>query len=182
VSAASLRPGPVANEAIVKIFGLNLAGGQVRINGATVDTLWSANGELHVAIPRSSSGPTRVEVFNNGRTSNAVTIDVRPADPALFTVSGTGYGQLAALNQDGSVNSISNPAAPGSIAVLFGTGITPPTLTINRQPAHILFSGQAPGMAPGIIQINVRIPAGLPAGQLQVITTPYQQEATLVIR
>ncbi|MCX6613551.1 MAG: serine hydrolase [Acidobacteria bacterium] len=182
VNAASLRPGPVANESIVKVFGLNLGGGQVRVNGATVDTLWSGNGELHVAIPRSASGPTRVEVFNNGLTSNAVTIDVRPAEPALFTISGTGYGQLAALNQNGTVNSIANPAAAGSIAVLFGTGIAPPAITINRQPAQILYSGQAPGMAPGIQQINVRIPAGLPAGQLQVITTPYQQEATLAIQ
>ena len=80
------------------------------------------------------------------------------------------------------MNSLTNPAAAGSIAVLFGTGIAPPAIAINRQPAEILYSGQAPGMAPGILQINVRIPAGLPAGQLQVITTPYQQEATLAIR
>ncbi len=182
VSAASLRPGPVAPGSIVKLFGLNLTGGQIRINNTTVNTLWTADGDLHAAIPASASGPTRVEVFNNGRTSPPITINVQPdAPPALFTTSGNGYGPLAALNQDLTPNSPTNPAAPGSIIVLYATGLNLPTPTVDRQPATILFSGQAPGMAPGIQQINLRLPATLPKGPVQVILTPYQQEATLYI-
>lgn len=182
VSAASLRPGPVAPNSIVKLFGQNLTGAQVRVNGAVVDTLWTANGELHVAIPRTASGATRVEVFNNGRTSNAVTIDAKAAAPALFTTSGNGYGQAAALNQNGTVNSLANPAAAGSIVVLYATGIAPPTVLIGGKPAQVLYSDQAPGLAPGIMQINVRLPADLASGRQPVVLTPYQQEATIAIR
>jgi uncharacterized protein (TIGR03437 family) len=183
VNAASLRPGPVANQSIVKLFGLNLAGAQIRINNTTVDALWAANGELHAAVPANASGPTRVEVFNNGRVSNAITIDVQAsAEPALFTISGNGYGPLAALNQDLTLNSPSNPAAPGSIIVVYGTGLNRPTPTVDRQPATILFSGQAPGMIAGVQQMNLRLPSSLPKGQAAVVLTPYQQEAVIFIR
>ena len=52
--------------------------------------------------------------------SNQLTI--RLATPALFTSSANGSGQAAALNQDGTVNSDSNPALPGTVIQLFGTG------------------------------------------------------------
>jgi uncharacterized protein (TIGR03437 family) len=40
---------------------------------------------------------------------------VIPASPGIFTLDGSGYGQAAALNQDGTVNSAGNPAAQGSV-------------------------------------------------------------------
>ena len=42
--------------------------------------------------------------------------------PGLFTVDGSGSGQVAALNQDGSVNNGANPAKAGSVVTLFATG------------------------------------------------------------
>ena len=124
-----------------------------------------------------------MEVFNNGRVSNPITIDVQAsAAPALFTTSGNGYGPLAALNQDLTLNSPSNPAEPGSIIVVYGTGLNRPTATVDRQPATIVFSGQATGMVAGVQQLNLRLPASLPRGQAAVILTPYQQEAVIFIR
>ena len=103
------------------------------------------------------------------------------AAPALFALNGTGGGQGAILNADGSVNSSGNPAKRGSVIALFGTGlgpqtspwsedgkiadsltvassVLPVTALIDGQPAEILYAGAAPGMVHGYVQINVRIP------------------------
>ena len=48
---------------------------------------------------------------------------VTATHPAFFTANGLRSGPLAALNQDGTVNSADNPASPGSIVSIFATGL-----------------------------------------------------------
>ncbi|MBC8164794.1 MAG: serine hydrolase [Bryobacteraceae bacterium] len=169
VNAASLRPGPVAAGSPVTIFGVNLTGGTVRVNGTAADILWAAPDQLTVAVPLSANGVTRFEVDVNGRTSNVESVVVRGEAPAVFTISRSGYGQAAALNQDGSVNSRQRPAAKGSVAMLFVTGVTRPVVTIGGVEAQVVFSGQAPGLPRGVVQINARLPQSLPAGELPLL-------------
>ena len=97
----------------------------------------------------------------------------------------TGFGTVAALNEDGSVVSVdgcltgAKPAPPGSVVQLFGTGqgvLTPelppgeaapasplsetptlPQVTLGGVPVTVEFSGAAPGFV-GLWQINIRIP------------------------
>ena len=96
-----------------------------------------------------------------------------------------GKGELAALNEDGSVNSAANPAAVDSVVSVFATGLgatTPagvdgavsgstlavPTLPVSLQiggfPAYVLFDGAAPATVEGVFQINFRIPPLSPTG------------------
>jgi uncharacterized protein (TIGR03437 family) len=42
-----------------------------------------------------------------------------PAAPAIYSVDGSGFGQGYILNSDGTLNSSSNPAAPGSAITIF---------------------------------------------------------------
>ena len=42
--------------------------------------------------------------------------------PGIFTIDGTGTGQGAIVNQDGTVNSAANPAARGSVVSIYMTG------------------------------------------------------------
>ena len=42
--------------------------------------------------------------------------------PGIFTATGTGQGQAAVLNQDGTYNSPSNPAPRGSVIVFYAVG------------------------------------------------------------
>ncbi|MGH9673355.1 MAG: hypothetical protein ACRD44_09250, partial [Bryobacteraceae bacterium] len=103
--------------------------------------------------------------------------------PALFTLSGTGAGQVAALNQDNTLNGPQSPADVGSILQLFATGegtlspapetgafaedttarpLLPVTVTIGGVSATVLYAGPSPGSVFGLLQVNVAAP---PAGQ-----------------
>jgi uncharacterized protein (TIGR03437 family) len=110
----------------------------------------------------------------------------------IFTATGTGAGQAAALNSDNSVNSVSNPAPAGSAVQIFmtGEGQTSPagvtgsvtcfsgcaadnsipgpvakvSATVNGQAASVAFAGEAPGLVAGVAQVNVVIPANTPSG------------------
>jgi uncharacterized protein (TIGR03437 family) len=119
-------------------------------------------------------------------------VEYRVAASALgiFTSDGSGTGQVAALNQDGTINSASNPADRGAILVLYSTGEgqTNPggqtgTLTtgdtlptpenpvaafIDGIPCEILYSGETPSAIAGLLQLNVRIPALARSGDVPV--------------
>jgi uncharacterized protein (TIGR03437 family) len=59
-------------------------------------------------------------VAYNGVKTNCLSWPVVQSAPAVFTVDGV---YAAALNQDGSINTADNPAAPGSIVSIFATGL-----------------------------------------------------------
>lgn len=169
VNAASQRPGPIAAGSVALIFGVNLDGATVRVNGVPADTLWTAPGQLFVRVPLSANGKTTFQAEGNGRLSNIESVDVRSEAPAIFTNSRNGYGQASALNEDGSANAPDQPAAAGSLVAVYATGVTDPAVTVGGLPAEVVFSGQAPGMPSGVQQINVRLPQGIPSGQQPIV-------------
>ena len=87
-------------------------------------------------------------------------------------------GQASATNEDGSINSASNPASRGSVITLYGTGQgvagLPVSVTIGGLLADVLYAGATPAY-PGMLQINARVPAGyiLP-GTFSVVVTVGQ--------
>jgi uncharacterized protein (TIGR03437 family) len=134
-----------------------------------------------------------VQVSYQSAVSNTLTVPVRAATPAIFSLDSTGIGPGAILNQDLSTNSTGNPAARGSIVALYCTGggvttpassdgavigVPPPvlsqtpvvTVTIGGLNAAVKFAGAAPFSIAGLTQINVEVPAGLtPSLALPVI-------------
>jgi uncharacterized protein (TIGR03437 family) len=168
----------VAAGSAVTLFGVNLAGQPVRVNGTLVEPLWSEPDRLTVQVPPSAQGVTRFEVGN----SRAETVTVRNSAPGIFTTSRNGYGAAAALNQDGSVNSVERPAAPGSVVVLYATGAdAQPTVTVGGLPAAVLYAGPAPGLPAGIQQLNLRLPASLPPGAA-LVSLGAPAEVTVAVR
>jgi uncharacterized protein (TIGR03437 family) len=136
---------------------------------------------------------TVLQVVYDGATSAALTLPVVASEPGLFTADASGKGEGAILNQDFSINSATNPAAPGTAIMLFGTGgglTNPPsvdgvlnpmtstgvlvlatTATIGGQPATVLYAGPAPALVAGIFQVNLTIPTGTPSGNAAVVVT-----------
>ena len=169
-----------------------LAGTSLTFNGKPAPLLYVSAGQLSAIVPYGLTGAAQMQVTYHGTLSNAVPVTITDAAPALFTVNASGSGQAAVLNQDGSVNSPSNPAAKGSVIVLYGTGesntgpggvdgqlaaavypkpILPLTVTVDGQPAQVLYAGAAPGQVAGLLQVNVLVPDGTQAGSVPVVIT-----------
>ena len=211
VNAASMLPGPVAPGEMVSIFGLGIgpvtpAGGtldasallstelaatRVLFNGTPVPLYYVQDSQINAQAPYEISGAATadVEVFFQGESRGKATVVVAASAPGIFTFS-AGAGLAVALNQNGSLNSLIEPARQASIVTLYATGegltnpassdgkpaaapfpapMLPVTLTVGGYPAQILFAGEAPGFA-GLLQINARLPGGFaPTGTVPVV-------------
>ena len=156
-----------------------LAGTRVLFDGVAAPLIYSGTGQVSAIAPfgLSTKAATRIVVEYNNVQSGALFLPVVSSKPALFTADGSGQGPGAILNENGSVNTAGNPAAKGSVVVLYMTGggsMNPDgvdgavastlssltqavTVTIGGQPAEVLYAGNAPGLVQGVIQMNVRV-------------------------
>lgn len=189
VNSASLLPGPISPGEIVTIFGgAGLASvSSVQVNGTQAPVLYAGPGQLNAIVPFSldpAKGDARIELFAGATSLGRVPVGAAPVSPALFTAASAGIGPGAILNQDYSANSFANPAGAGSVIMMYGTGfgalnppladgqvatgavatLLPVTAAVGGLPAAVLYAGAAPGLASGVVQINLQIPAGLVPG------------------
>ena len=229
-NAASFARGPVSPGEIVTVFGTNfgpavLSG--LRLNGVgAVDTVisdtrilfdgipapmvYSSNGQLSAVVPYSvrNKNLTTVEIEYQGARSAPLTIPVSPAAPGILTLDSSGQGQGAILNQNFSINSVNNPAEPGSIISIFATGegdtdppgvdgklatlplprpLLPVSVLIGGLPALVTYAGGAPGALAGLFQVNAKIPDGLRRGvpatvQIRVGDATSQSNVALAVQ
>jgi uncharacterized protein (TIGR03437 family) len=198
MNAASLSTGPVAPGEAISIFGsglgpqtgvtalLNpnsllstqLAGSQVFFDAVAAPLFFAQSGQINAQVPYTVAGnaTTNVTVVYQGVTVNSAALAVAASAPGVFSTT---------LNQDGSSNSISNPAPAGSYLTVFATGegltnganlagqpaaapCPRPNLPVNATvagiAAQIVWYGSAPGLV-GILQVNLAIPGPyLPSG------------------
>jgi uncharacterized protein (TIGR03437 family) len=193
VHAATLAPGPIAPGEIVTIFGAGFDPDQteLRFDGKPATIFYAGPGQINALAPAdlAPDSITGISIMVNGAKVAALSAQVVSAMPGLFT-TGNGTGQAAAVNEDGTLNSESNPAARGSIVLLFATGQGQSagnvTLKIGQYLAELLYAGPAPGF-PGLMQINARVPSGfLPPGVQPVVlsvgTAASQGGVTIAVR
>ena len=207
VNAASYFGGAVAPGEIVTIFGAamgpadlvplsltadrrldtTLAGARILFNGTPAPLLYVSDKQSSAIVPYAVADHSAVDVQveYQGLQSDVVTVGVVPSRPGIFSVDGSGQGLLAIVNEDGSVNSPSNPAARGSIVSIYGTGggerdpavadgqILSDVLPRVSLPisvyfdkgdcstwayGEVLYAGGVPGSVAGLLQLNVRVP------------------------
>ena len=174
------------------LVATSLAGTQVLFDGVPSPMAFASANQVNALVPFGvSSTSTDVQVVFQGQTSAPFMMAVAPSEPGIFAAGGSGAGQGLIFNQDGTANSAGNPAAPGSVIVLYATGVgqfSPPgqdgfvvtadslpvpvlpvSATIGGQSAQVLYAGGAVGIVEGIIQVNLQIPAGVPTGMAGVI-------------
>ncbi len=162
------------------------SGTQVLFDGTPAPIIYTSAGQVNTVIPCAVAGHTSTQmvVAYMGAQSAPLTVPLGPAAPGIFTADGSGQGQAAALNQDNSFNSPSNPAPRGSIVTFYATGVGPtspcadgqvyernfPTLTlpvivgVGSSGAQVLYSGQAPDLVSGVAQFNIVIPSDATTG------------------
>jgi uncharacterized protein (TIGR03437 family) len=182
LNAASLSPGPLSPGEIITLLGFNaLPTVSVRINDSPAPILYAGANQINAIVPfgldLTSAASLEVKSANQIVT---MTLPVAAASPGIFTVACTGLGTGIILNEDYTPNSFANPARPGSVIMVYGTGFgtlssplsdgqtaaaaNPTTLpvvaTVTGLPAAVLYVGAAPGFIAGLTQINVQLPAG----------------------
>jgi uncharacterized protein (TIGR03437 family) len=165
---------------------LELAGVVVSFDGQAAPLLYAQSRQVNVLAPFELNGKTstNIQLQYNGSLVGSMTVPVSAGSPGIFRSQPGVSSQAVAVNQDGTVNSSSNPAAPGSYVSIWGTGfgsIDPPCATggLNPFPAVNLnsnvtisasgapigetvpaaYAGSAPGMACGVDQINFQLPS-----------------------
>lgn len=169
------------------VFGTQLAGTTVSFNGTPAPIVYTSSGYVAAIVPYEIYGQQSVPVtvtYNNATTA-VTTMPVALSAPGIFTADSTGSGQAAALNQDGTLNSASNPASAGSIITFYATGegqtnpggvdgkiansspypapIQPVSVTIGDLAGVVQYAGAAPSLVAGVLQINVQVPTGIAA-------------------
>jgi uncharacterized protein (TIGR03437 family) len=168
-------------------FASELLGVRVLFDGVPAPLMYVGPNQVNAVVPYSVAerGATQIKVTRDGKRSAVVSLPVVPARPAILTLTGTGRGQGAVLNQDMTVNGPGNAAARGSIVALWATGagqmspsgedgllvtadypkpILPVTAKISGIEAEILYAGAAPYLVSGALQVNIRVPKGVPPG------------------
>jgi uncharacterized protein (TIGR03437 family) len=161
-------------------IGTELAGVRVLANGILAPILYAAPSQINLVMPFGLSGDkVHMELYSGLSLLAQFDKYLSPQHAGVFAVGTPLIGQLAALNQDGSVNSAANPASAGSIISIFATGLgamTPqlpdgavpalpanttaiiPLMSVNGQPAQVLYAGNAPTLVQGVVQINFVLP------------------------
>jgi len=204
LSAASLLTGPVAPGEIVTLFGSGigpaspqqpaasatstvLGGVSVLFDGTPAPLLYAAINQINAIVPfgidkRTS---THLQLSQQGQAIADLVLAVADTAPAIFTVDASGTGQGAILNQDGTLNTQSNPADKGSVVVLFATGagqtdppgtdgqiasdvlpkpLLPTSVQIDNLGAPVLYAGAAPTLVAGVFQVNCVVPVNARSG------------------
>jgi uncharacterized protein (TIGR03437 family) len=119
-----------------------LGGTQVLMDGHSAPLLYVSRNQINAVAPFAIAGAERVtvQVQSGGTTLPSISVPVLAADPGIFTLDATGFGDAAVINQDGTLNNASHPASIGSIISVWLTGagtMQPPPAdgAVPRAPA-----------------------------------------------
>jgi uncharacterized protein (TIGR03437 family) len=165
----------------------SLAGTTVTFDSKPAPLFFTSAGQINVVVPYSIAGLPSVDitVTYNGIASNVEAFQVKAANPAIFTLNGSGTGDAVIERYPGyasDVISASNPAKPGDVLILYGEGYgapasgtslpdgeivgstvpavadLPAVLLIDGNPVATSYFGGAPGLVNGVLQINFAVP------------------------
>ena len=201
--------GGVAKPTSAGAFDTRMGDIRVLFDGVPAPLLFTRIDQINAIVPYEMHARLSARVQVESGTSLSIPIELKVVDaaPGLFTNSGSGRGQAAALNIDLTANSVLNPAPRGSVIAVFGTGegqTDPPgnngrviatdlrrpilavTAKIGGKTAEVTYAGSASGLVSGVFQANIRIPEDIDPGivpiEIQVGGTPTQSGVTIAVK
>jgi uncharacterized protein (TIGR03437 family) len=172
------------------LYPTTLAGVTVYFGSYQAPILYVSPTQTAVVVPLEVSGATSlITVQYQGQFSSPFPVSIAQSTPGIYSANLSGQGEAASVNDQNGVfsyNSAAHPANAGDYVELFLTGIGPtsPTgsdgqpyagfapcalqvsVTIGGATVSPEYCGGIPGVIPGLTQINLLIPSGLPAGQV----------------
>jgi len=167
VNAATFATGPLAPGSIATLGGSQFAGQTVAVtfNGLPAQVLFSNAAQINLVVPAGLATVTSAQVIVtvDGTASAPFTVGLAPFAPGIFA--------NGVLNQDYSVNSAQQPAAPGSIIQIYATGLSGTgAITANIGSEVVTqpyYAGPAPGYT-GLQQVDLILPSNLTGSSVNV--------------
>jgi uncharacterized protein (TIGR03437 family) len=153
---------------------------QLFVDSVAIPVVSVSPSQLVAVMPMDAptSGARQVMASSGGTSSNTMYMPSAPLSPAIYSVNGVGDGQGYILNADGTVNSPSNPTAPGAPITIFATGVgqisTVNGYTVTALPVSVFVVGvyadgiaavmkQVPGLPGNIYELSVFAPTRINA-------------------
>ena len=194
VNAASFVSG-IAPGSLETLRGVNLAGGQtpqsafpwpatlggvrVLLNGSPLPLLYVSDTQVNFYVPADAPlGAASLTVITPSGAQAGTQVNVVAAQPGIFPD--------AVLHSGTAISAVSDPVAAGDYIEIYCTGLgatrlagglqvttATPTVYIGPMALTPIYSGLAPGF-PGLYQINVRVPPGIPSGLQPLVLTINQ--------
>ena len=179
--------GPAAGTAPaagITTYPTSLAGVQVTIGGFPAPLLYVSDGQINAVVPMevTADAAATIQIANGSIVTPAYPVWIDESDAVLFP---------GVLNQNGSLNSETNPAKLASVVFFYATGWQPsfdPLIdgqvgataisacgmnACFASQGNIVYAGAAPGIVAGVTQFNLQLNAGpqpVPVTQLQELT------------
>ncbi len=174
---------------------ITLGGVAVTVGGrpAPLFAVANVNGQeqINFQVPHEAAGAAvSIIVTRDGVPSAPVEVPLLPAQPGVFTSNGT--DAIVVRHADGTLVTRQRPLQRGELATFYSTGLgavdnTPstgaagprsplaatrslPQVTIGGVACEVLYSGLAPDLV-GLYQLNIRMPAGIAAGDRELALT-----------
>ncbi len=162
--------------------------------------LYASAAQINLVTPYLLNGRTaaHIKIVTADATSNQVVLGVQPVAPEIFANSAGD----AIVNQDGTINSQTNPAHIGDTLSMWvsgvgqtnppgvdgliptaagGTPLLPVTVQVqsvsNVVNATVTYAGNAPGLVSGVAQVNFQMPSVTPVGP----GPPYMTTVVLLV-
>ena len=185
-----------------------LGGTRVRIGDIGLPLLYVSKSQVNAVVPyglsvTAGAGVQLTVEHGDFHASYPLQL-VFPSRPGIFQQN----GQAAALNEDGSVNGAAKPAPLNSIVTVFATGLGalqgpwPDDATTPLSPPwpglaesfqayigaatsagawgmEVLYAGPAPGMPPGVYQVNARVPNNAVSGNVPIQFVTCRNDQTI---
>jgi uncharacterized protein (TIGR03437 family) len=178
---------------------------QVTINGMEMPLLYASANQINAVVPmeiQPDAGAT-IRVANGSSVTPSFPVWIAPSEAQAFPT---------VLNQDGTINSQSNPAALNSVITFYATGwqsvfapladgqvaATAQTVCTNAGACPVLpldnvlsgavlYAGAAPGIVAGVSQLNVEIStnaivSGTPGQFSFTVTGPASVSQTVWVK
>jgi uncharacterized protein (TIGR03437 family) len=185
VNAASFASG-VAPGSLATLFGVNLNGASVLLNGVDVQPFYASDTQVNFYIPAETpTGANVIAVTAPSGLQVSAALNLVAVQPGIF--SG------AVLHSGTTVSAITTPVHAGEFIEIYCTGLGPtrsdgrttatPTVYFGASAVSPSYSGLS-GFT-GLYQVNVQIPAGLPSGTLPLVIASgnaYSNEIKIAVQ
>jgi uncharacterized protein (TIGR03437 family) len=181
-----------------------LGGVQVRVAGRLAPLVYVSSTQINFQVPFEApiTGNVALVVTRDGTPSTPQNAAMAEYAPGVFTYVRISTVDPVIVHQDNQLVTPTNPATANEILIIYATGVgsfdhppatgaapvssplanslVTPTVKVGSATAEVQFAGLTPGSV-GLVQINIKLPPTLPAGNSLPLLLAFGASAAPVV-